>query len=189
MIRVLTVFILFLLFTACSSNQKAGVVYHDRFNFSEVKSYSLYERNSIFSEAQNLLDTRRNAIEIAIERTMANKKFSYAAIDEADVIITYHVFNGKPGDFSKYNQVVHFCAHCLRATTWQTENQYSKVSHGSIVLDIVDPKQRRSVWRSIYPLNIKDKENSAETNDKIKHAVATMLAQYPQALTTSKPDN
>lgn len=186
MIRILVGFTLIFLLSACSSNQKAGVVYHDRFDFSKVKSYSLYGRNSIFSEAQNLLDTRRNAIEIAIERTMASKKFSYAAIDAADVIITYHVFNGKQGDFSKYNQVVHFCAHCLRATTWQTENQYAKVSQGSIVLDIFDPKQSRSVWRSIYPLNIKDKDNSAKTNDKIKHAVAAMLAQYPQVLTNKK---
>lgn len=189
MIKILAIFSLLFLLSACASNKKAGVVYHDSFDFSTVKSYSLYDHNSTFSEAQNLLHTRRNAIEIAIERTMANKKFSYAALEKADVIITYHVFNGKRGDYSKYNKVVHFCAHCLRATTWQTERQYSTVSKGSLVLDLVDPKRNRSVWRSIYPLNLKDKDNSAETNDKIKQAVASMLAQYPQVLTNSKQDN
>lgn len=67
--------ILFIFICACSSVKKAGVVYHDNFDFSTVKSYSLYDRNSPFTETQSLLDTRRNVIEIAIERTMASKKF------------------------------------------------------------------------------------------------------------------
>jgi hypothetical protein len=169
--------------------KEAGVVYHDSFDFTKVKSYSLYNRNSAFTETQNLLDTRRNAIEIAIERTMANKKFSYEELEKADVIVTYHVLNGKLGDYSKYNEVVHFCIHCLRATTWQKERQYSPANRGSLVIDLVDPKQNRSVWRSIHPLDIKEEENSAETNDKIKQTVNLMLEQYPQKLSHRTPTN
>ena len=189
MIRISAVFYLLLLLSACSSGKKAGVVYHDKFDFSAVKSYSLYDHNSIFSETQSLLDTRRNAIEIAIESTMANKKFSYAEVEQADVIVTYHLFNGKRGDYSNYNKMVHFCAQCLQATTWQVDSKYSPVSQGGLVLDLIDPKMNRSVWRSTYPLGLKEKENSAKTNDKIKQAVAIMLAQYPQALSNSKPIN
>jgi hypothetical protein len=189
MLKVFSVSVLFIFINACSSAKNAGVVYHGSFDFSTVKSYSLYDRNSTFSETQSLLDSRRNAIEIAIERTMANKKFSYAGIEQADVIVTYHVFDGRHGDYSSYNKSVHFCTHCLRATTWQTDRKYSSVSQGSLVLDLVDPKKNRSVWRSIYPLDLKEKENSAETNDRIKHAVAVMLAQYPQALTNQKQVN
>ena len=75
--RILVIFSLLCLLNACASNKKAGVVFHGDFDFSAVKSYSLYDRNSTFSETQSLFDTRRNAIEIAIERTMANKKFSF----------------------------------------------------------------------------------------------------------------
>ena len=182
MIRISAVFYLLLLLSACSSGKKAGVVYHDKFDFSAVKSYSLYDHNSIFSETQSLSDTRRNAIEIAIERTMANKKFSYAEIEQADVIVTYHLFNGKRSDYSNYNKMVHFCAQCLRANTWHVDSKYSSASRGSLVLDLIDPKINRSVWRSTYPLDLKEKENSAETNDRIKQAVAIMLAQYPQTL-------
>lgn len=189
MIRTLAIFFLLFLLSACSSNNKAGVVYHDSFDFSTVKSYSLYDHNSTFSKNQNLLDARRNAIEIAIERTMANKKFSYTEIEQADVIVTYHVFNGKQGDYQKYNKTVHFCKHCLRASTWQKNRKYSPISQGNLVLDLVDPKKNRSVWRSIYPLNLKEKENSADTNDKIKHAIKVMLAQYPQAHANSKQVN
>ncbi len=165
--------------SACSSIKKAGVVYQDSFGFSAVKSYSLYDRNSPFSETQSLLDTRRNAIEIAIERTMASKKFNYQSPDKADVIVSYYVFNGKWHEYANYNKMVRFCTQCLRATTWRTEQQYVAISQGSLVVDLIDPKQNRSVWRSVHPLGLKTKENSADTNDRIKLAVSTMLAQYP----------
>jgi len=186
MFKISISFILVILISACSSVQKAGVVYHDSFNFSAVKSYSFYDRNSLFSETQSLLDNRRNGIEIAIEHSMAKSKFSYETLGRADVIVTYHIFNGKRKDYSAYNKVVHFCTHCLRATTWKTDQKYSSISQGNLILDLIDPKQNRSVWRSVYPLNLKEKENSAETNDRIKQAVSTMLAEYPQANFTHK---
>jgi len=179
MFKVVTVSALLILLSACSSNKKAGVVYHDSFDFSAVKSYSLYERNSAFTDTQNLLDSRRNAIEIAIEGSMAEKKFSYADVTQADVVVTYHMFNGKRSEYTRYNEAVHFCTHCLRATSWQTEKKYESIVRGHLVIDLFDPKQKRSVWRSVYPLALEAKDNSAETNDKIKQAVAIMLTQYP----------
>ena len=119
MIKTLAAFSIIFFLNACSSIKEAGVVYHDSFDFSAVQSYSLYERNSTFTELQNLLDSRRNAIEIAIERTMAKQKFSYADVEHADVIVTYHVFNGNKVDYSSYNKSVHFCQYCLRATAWK----------------------------------------------------------------------
>lgn len=180
---LLALFALFALFviSACSSHKNAGVVYHESFDFSLVKSYSFYQRNSAFTETQSLIDTRRNAIEIAIERTMSEKNFDYAELKQADVIVTYHFHNGVSGEYSKYNEVVRFCVHCLRASTWQTKNQYSNLVEGSLILDLVDPKKKRSVWRSTYPLDINVKDNSAKLNDKIQQAVSLMLAQYPKS--------
>lgn len=165
---------------ACSSMKEAGVVYHDGFDFSSVKSYSLYDRNSTFTEAQGLLDTRRNAIEIAIERSMAEQNFNYAELDETDLIVTYHLVSGSRKDYAKYNEVVRFCTFCLQATTWKTDQQYSAIRRGSLIVDLVDPKQGRSVWRSVYRLDLEDRENSAETNDRIKQAISAMLAKYPR---------
>jgi len=180
MLKILVIALLIPLLSACSSNRSAGVVYHESFDFSQVKSYSLYNRNSPFTDSQNLIDIRRNAIEIAIERSMGNQKFNYTVPEQADVIVTYYLLNGIPGEYDKYNDVVRFCVQCLRANTWQTTKQYSNVTKGSLILDLVDPKQKRSVWRSAYPLDIDVKDNSAELNEKIQQAVSLMLAQYPQ---------
>jgi len=181
MFKILCLPLLCVFLNACSSSPRsAGVVYHENFDFSQVKSYSLYNRNSPFTDSQNLIDSRRNAIEIAIERTMGNQGFTYAEPEKTDLIVTYYLRNYVADEYAKYNQIVRFCEQCLRASTWQTVNQYSNVTKGSLVLDLVDPKKKRSVWRSVYPLNIDTKDNSAEINDKIQQAVNLMLAQYPQ---------
>jgi len=79
MLKLLSTILLFILLNACSSVHNIGVVYHNSFDFSQVKNYSLYHRNSAFTDSQSLIDIRRNAIEIAIEGNMSNKKCNYSA--------------------------------------------------------------------------------------------------------------
>lgn len=181
MLKILCLPLLCVLLNACSSSSRsAGVVYHESFDFTLVKSYSLYNRNSPFTDSQNLIDMRRNSIEIAIERSMSNQKFNYVLPEKADLIVTYYLRNNIVGEYEKYNNVVRFCVQCLRASSWQTTNQYPNLTKGGLILDLVDPKQKRSVWRSAYPLDLDVKDNSAELNVKIQQAVSLMLAQYPQ---------
>lgn len=180
MFKVLSLILLSILLSACSVHRNVGVVYHDSFDFSQVKNYSLYPRNSSFTDSQSLTDVRRNAIEIAIEGVMAAQKFTYIEPEQADIIVTYFFFNRKSAEYSKYNKAVRFCVHCLRANAWQTNKYYAKFIKGSLIIDLVDPHKKRSVWRSAYPLKFNSKDNSAELNDKIQQAVRLMLAKYPE---------
>jgi hypothetical protein len=45
---------------------------------------------------------------------------------------------------------------------------------------LIDPKRNRSVWRSIAPLEIDEKDNSQVVNDKIQQTIVRMLQQYPR---------
>lgn len=172
-------YLLLLLIISCSNTKSIGFVYQQNFDFSSVKNYSLYNRNSLFSDTQNLLDTRRNAIEIAIERSMSKQNFNYIEPEKADLIIAYHLLNGNRSEYSKYNEIVRFCTNCLRSSTWNIENKYSSIEQGSLVIDVVDTKQNRSVWRSIHPLKLKVQDNSAESNLRINSAIQSMLAKLP----------
>jgi len=186
MLKTLLISVCLCLVTACASNKQADVFYHHSFDFSAVKSYSLYARNSPFSETQNLLDSRRNSIEIAIEKSMAQHHFSYAEPEQADVMLTYYLVNQQRGEQRKYNKQVHFCPPCLRASAWIKAIQYQQPVQGSLIVDIIDPNRNRSVWRSIYPLAIKDKDNSANSHEKIQQAITTMLVQYPTIAAMNK---
>ena len=56
----------------------------------------------------------------------------------------------------------------------------SKLRPGSLILDIIDPNNQRSVWRSVYPLGFKATDNSREMQEKISQAVDSMLRDYPR---------
>lgn len=178
--RLFFVLVFFLLLTACMSPKDAGAIYQLRFNFEQVKTYSLYERNSELREFQNINDVRRNGIELAIERAMDRQGFLYSELNNADVIVSYHLIGHKGKDYAHYNKAVLYCEHCLRASTWQTEKKNWTIAPGSLILDLIDPKTKRSVWRGVYPLEIEVKDNSRVSNEKIVAAVNAMLALYPQ---------
>ena len=168
-----------LLLSACSSQKDAGAVYQTRFDFTQVKSYSLYDRNSEFRDFQSINDITRNGIEMAIEHDMDKKDFLYKNIDKADLIVSYHLIGRGKRDFSHYNKAVRYCDYCLRANTWQTDNKNWTIRLGSLIIDLIDPKTKRSVWRAVYPLELDPEDNSQEVNEKIIMAVKTMLALYP----------
>ena len=144
-----------------------------------MKSYSFYESNSDFFDSQNLNHAQRNRIELAIEKSLDSQNFHYSNVNSADIIVTYHLVQKSSRSYNAYNKSVLFCAHCLRANSWNKGSTAWQVYPGGLIIDLIDPKNNRSVWRSIYPLNFKVKDNSMEINEKITDAVAAMLSQYP----------
>ncbi|MGL1957014.1 MAG: DUF4136 domain-containing protein [Colwellia sp.] len=182
------VLIILSIISSCSSNQRASVIYHNRFDFSQVQSYSTYERNSPFNDEQHISDVRRNGIELAIDKTMASQGFEYSEFAHADIILSYHIMDLDPRSYSRsysrYNKSVLFCESCLKASAWIIEDLYSNLAPGSLIVDLLNPKNKRSVWRSVFPLDINDKDNSQEAYKKIQQAISIMLAKYPQTTDT-----
>jgi len=155
------------------------VIHHNNFNFAKVKTYSFYTSDSVFYDSQNLSHSRRSSIELAIEKNLDTQSFKYSELDEADIIVTYHIVNKRPQEYQDYNKAVRFCSHCLKANAWQQNDNDWKVYPGGLIIDLIDPKRNRSVWRSIYPLKFTAKDNSKTQNEIIIEAVNTMLFHYP----------
>lgn len=177
-IKLLLLCLFLLNLTGCSS-KKNPVIYHSSFNFPQVKTYSFYQSDSTFFDSQSLSHSQRNRIEIAIENSLNEQGFVYTDIENADVIVTYHIVKRNHKDYQAYNKAVLFCSHCLKANTWQQDNNDWVVYPGGLIIDLVDPKRNRSVWRSIYPLKYDQKDNSKIQNEIIIEAVDIMLMQYP----------
>ena len=125
-------------------------------------------------------DSKRNSIELAIEKTLELEGFQYQEVDKADIVVTYHFLNGDKNDYHDYNKEVLFCLHCLKASNWHKEGKALQIKRGSLIIDLIDPKRKRSVWRNIAPLKLDDKDNSQVVNEKIQQEVLTMLQQYPR---------
>lgn len=176
--KLVIISILALALSSCSSRDNP-VIYYDDFDFTQVKNYSFYTSGSSFFDSQSLSHAQRSRIELAIERSLNAQEFAYSDVSDADIIVTYHLVKNRPQDYKAYNKSVLFCSHCLRASKWKTKSYDWQVYHGGLIIDLVDPKSNRSVWRSIHPLKFKTKDNSMQTNEIITEAVDVMLLQYP----------
>jgi len=171
---------------SCSTMNGATTSFRDSFDFSSVESYSTYGRNSAFGDLQNLNDTTRNIIELAIEQGFDENGFRYKNFKNADIIISYHVLDHNFSELREYNQQVKYCGYCLSAGGITRSELEKKLRPGSLVLDIIDPKNQRSVWRSIYPLGFRDTDNSREIQQKISQAIDSMLRDYPRGKNISQ---
>ena len=178
-IKILLTCLLIVSVSGCSS-MKNPVIYYNDFDFAQVKTYSFYTSGSKFFDSQSLSHSQRARIEMAIEKSLNAQNFHYSELDQADIIVTYHLVKNQPKDYLNYNKAVLFCSHCLRANAWKQDNSDWLVYQGGLIIDLVDPKRKRSVWRSIYPLKYDVKDNSRELNEKVIAAVDIMLTQYPK---------
>lgn len=179
-IRSLSCLTLISFLTSCSLSNAATTNFRGSFDFSTVESYSTYGRNSAFGDLQNLSDNTRNTIELAIEQGFDENGFHYKTLIKADIIIAYHVINDDVSELKLYNKQVKYCGYCLKLGQATRKDLKGNIRPGSLILDIIDPKSQRSVWRSIYPLGFKEKDNSQEEQKKISDAIDSMLQDYPK---------
>ena len=174
MVKLFSILCLSLL-VGCSAPKVAKVKYQEIFDFSTIQKYSLYKRDDEFNEWQLISDAIRNDIEFAIENALDQQGYKYSSLEDSDVVITYHLVSGMPAGLKKYNNGVNYCSYCLvNATTGSRADKLS-IGPGHIIIDVINAKTKRSVWRSGYPLNIKAKDNSRMAQDKIHHVIALML--------------
>lgn len=191
----ITLFITFLclaglILSGCSLSQPALSKYQTNYNFSKVSSYSFYNRNSDFSDFQNISDATRNSIELAIEQVLDKNGFKYKSGKNSDVIVTYHLVSGKGKDLSRYNKGIGYCSFCLRGGEVQDGKERWNIMPGSLIIDVIDPEKKRPVWRSVYSLKINAvKDNSKETQMKIYQAIEAMIKKYPRWRDTGQPNN
>lgn len=166
----------------CAERPKVDTRFRGNFDFSAIESYSLYERNSSFSEFQNISDSTRNSIEIAIEKALDKQGYIYKNPEEADVIVGYHIVN-KPVDLKRYNAGVRYNKYRLQAGAIDSANKAKHLNTvaGSIILDLVDTRKKQSIWRGVGAMAIDEDDNPREVQQKIHAAIALLLMELPLA--------
>lgn len=173
------------LISGCVSHQANRVSFSPLFDFSTVSSYSTYERSSSFSDWQAISDSMRNSIEIAIEKSMDYMGFHYQSPKNADVIVTYYLVGKNGKSLKRYNRGVNYCAYCLTSQHAVKADKYL-MTPGNLILDIVDTKSNKTIWRTSRSLDIKMKDNSREVQAKIEDAVIVMLGEFTPLIESAK---
>jgi hypothetical protein len=173
MLPKILVIVCLVLICGCSV-KKPQVDYRHFYDFSAVKAYAIYSHSASMQSEQLLTHVRRNRIEMAIEDAMDAKGFSLEGEQAADIWVSYHLV-ASARQLESYNKQLRACYRCKRLS--YDSNQRHRP--GTLIIDLVDPKTRMSVWRSSSKKVMEAKQSSTEKQEFIYAAVQQMLAQFP----------
>ena len=172
---ILSLLITFIYFTACSSLDITSD-YDPSQDFSKYKTYRwarTKERNEGDLLAKNIMLWKR--VQSAVDKSLKEKGFEKLDRGNPDFIVFIHA--GVQQRMAVYQQGgYHY------GGWWGPYGGYTTVSNykqGTLVVDIVDPKEKELSWRGMASDVVQNYSDPQELQDEIDYVVSAMLDDFP----------
>ena len=184
------------LLTACVTGPpKPDVDYKSDYNFRDVKKIAFYDESGLVSGNSPipLSDMERERIDTALAHALGNRGFQILAqkdAAQAQLLLSWNLITNDKTDvrtyetpamgmgagygrFGGYNRYSMY--NCWGCTN--TEVSVSNYTEGTFIVDMIDPKLKQSVWRSVTQSRLKGKME----NDQSKYdaAAENVLSSFP----------
>ncbi|WP_371372255.1 DUF4136 domain-containing protein [Thalassotalea aquiviva] len=182
--NILKTVALFVFVTGCSTTYNPEVDFNPEYNFNAVQSYHILATSKTDPTTDNLnkhvsdLDHQRlvKAIDHALERK------SMVGVDkkeEADVWVKYLITSKDKTQVRTYNTGFYNCWHCRGTFGFHTTDiDVRNYVEGTVIIDFIDPKSNRSIWRAVESKPVKKNISVNEKQAKIQLMVDAMLASF-----------
>lgn len=182
------------LLTACASGPPTPTVdYKADYNFGAVRKIAFYDDSGhvIGDNPLQLSDMQRDRIDTALSFALKNKGFEMVDdTSQADLLVSWSLFTqqktsvqtwntpgvgvGYSGYYSRYNRYAGYnCWSCMGAT----EVSVSNYTEGTFIVDMIDPKLKKSVWRSVIQSRLKGQHSADQ--DKYNETATAIFAAFP----------
>jgi hypothetical protein len=192
--RLILILVLSSLLIACASGPpKPTVDYKQDYNFMAVKKIGFY-RNSGQVSGDNplqLSDIQRQRIDSALSYALGNRGFQMVDDPaEADMLLSWHLvtqhktdvrtyetptYGAGYGRYGRYNRYSMY--NCWSCAPTRTEVSVRNYTEGTFIVDMIDPKMNKSVWRGFTQSRLKG--NQSEDQGKYNEAATAMFASFP----------
>ncbi|MGL4565429.1 MAG: DUF4136 domain-containing protein [Halioglobus sp.] len=193
-LRALLPLSILMLLAACATTPPAPVVdFKPGYDFGAVRKIAFYDQSGLVTgnHPLPLSDMERDRIDSALEQALRAKGFemlerkdagqaqlliSWTLItDDKTQIRTYEtpgmgVGYGRYGRYNRYS--MYNCWGCA-----QTEVSVSNYTEGTFIVDLIDPKMQRSVWRGLIQSRLKGQLQNDQ--DKYNAAANNIFASFP----------
>ncbi len=147
-------------------------------SLSASPTYSFLARDTLRGYNPLANDLTSNRIELAVEKIFSARGYPYQAkAADADIVVSYFVLGVDKQYLVNYNRGVSPCALCPMPETSQSAVQ--KYERGTLIIDLLDPKTKRSIWRGSLGKMIAADQSPTERNKSIREATQAILAEYP----------
>ena len=184
----------FALLASCASSPPQPTVdFKPDYDFSAVKTLGFYHESGEVSGDNPipLSDMERDRIDLALENALKKKGYGWDEDGaEADLLVSWHLVTqdktdvrtyetpsmgvgyGRYGGYNRYS--MYSCWGCS-----QTEVSVKNYTEGTFIVDMIDPKLKKSVWRSVIQSRLKGEPQHDQ--DKYNAAADRILADFPAA--------
>mgnify|MGYP001821154058 CR=1 FL=1 len=183
-----------LLLVACSSGPpKPNVDYKSDYNFSDVKTIAMYRDSGqvVGDNPLQLSDIQRERIDEALAYALRNKGFEISNDPaNADMLLSWHLVTQNKTDvrtwetpaygagYGRYGGYNRYSAYnCWNCRPTHTEVSVHNYTQGTFIVDMIDPKMRKSVWRGITQSRLKGEPS--QDQGKYNAAATAIFASFP----------
>jgi len=172
---------------ACSSAPKISTDYDPQYDFSGLSTYHLVERNVAADPNDESTTLNDQRVTRAIVGQMAQRGLTAVASGDADIVLNFHLVTSDRTQVTSYNDRYGYRGYDhgrgyrrggSRVDVWE-------YTEGTLILDLIDPKENRIVWRGEASALVKDR-TSEERDAMANSYIASMFASMPPPL--GKPE-
>ncbi|WP_297894071.1 DUF4136 domain-containing protein [Shewanella sp.] len=172
--------------SACSS-LKSGWDYDPTANFSQYKTYAWVTQKADTSgyHLDGLMDQR---VRDAINMQLAAKGMNLADAKDADVLVNYLTKVDKKINVDTFNTNFGYSPYYGPGWGWggnmHTQTTVREYEVGTLIVDLIDNKTAKLIWRGSVADTIRDKNTPEERVEIINEAIGSVMMNYPP-----KPEN
>jgi hypothetical protein len=192
-LRTLAYCSIVMLIAACASGPpKPTVDYKADYDFSAVKKIAFYDESGQVTgdNPLQLSDMQRDRIDEALSYALTNRGFEMVTdAAQADLLLSWNLVTQQKTDvrtwetptmgygasYGRYNRYSAY--NCWSCSPTRTEVSVQNYTQGTFILDLIDPKLRKSVWRSIIQSRLKGNQSSDQ--GKYNAAATAIFASFP----------
>ncbi|QQX79095.1 DUF4136 domain-containing protein [Shewanella sp. KX20019] len=180
----LLVIIAALALSACSS-LKTSSDYDPGVNFTDVKTYAWVEKKTANGayHLDGLMDQRVRA---AVDAQLQLKGLSMVSADKADVLVNYLTKVDKKINVDSFNTNYGYNPYYYGAG-WSrggmgmghTQTTVREYEVGTLIVDLVDAKSAKLMWRGSVADTVRDKDTPEERVEVVNTAIGALMQNYP----------
>jgi hypothetical protein len=194
LIRHTAATLILLAVAACATKPPEPVVdFAPDYDFGQSKTIGFYALSGEVTgnNPTELTDFQRDRIDAALKAALEAKGFTFVdRTADADLLLSWHLnmmdktdvktYNspsyGATVGYSRYNRYAMYnCYNCMN----QTDVRVSEYTQGTFIIDMIDPNENASIWRSVTQSKLK--EETIRDQAALDSAAVRVLAAFPAA--------
>lgn len=194
LIRHTAATLILLAVAACATKPPEPVVdFAPDYDFGQSKTIGFYALSGEVTgnNPTDLTDFQRDRIDAALKAALEAKGFTFVdRTADADLLLSWHLnlmdktdvktynspSHGATVGYSRYNRYAMYnCYNCMN----QTDVRVSEYTQGTFIIDMIDPDENASIWRSVTQSKLK--EETIRDQAALDSAAVRVLAAFPAA--------